>query len=126
MHAHRQARLFAAGFVAFFVPIFALPLLLKPYEWARRFGWKPEPETEVGLYFGRCLGAVALGVCAQGAMAAKDPEANRSFFAVAEIAGWLLAAVNVRGLLERRQPPIEHAEISMYSAAALTARRVRP
>jgi hypothetical protein len=126
MHAHRQARLFAAGFVAFFVPIFALPLLLKPYEWARRFGWKPEPETDVGLYFGRCLGAVALGVCAQGAMAAKDPEANRSFFAVAEIAGWLLAAVHVRGLLERRQPPIEHAEIAMYSAAALTARRVRP
>ena len=122
----RNARRFAAGFPAFFLPVFALPLLLKPYAWARAFGWKPEPETDVGLYFGRCLGALATAACVQGLHASRDPAAHRSFFGFAEIAAWLLAAVHVRGLLERRQPPIEHAEIALYSACAVAARAVRP
>ena len=122
----RPARRFAAAFTGLFTPVFALPLLLHPYRWARAFGWRPEPETDVGLYFGRCLGAVATATCVQGVRAAGDPAANRSFFQFAELAGWLLAAVHLRGLLERRQPPIEHAEIVGYSVFALLARRVAP
>ena len=126
MDAHRNARLFAAGFPVFFLPVFALPLLLKPYAWAKAFGWKREPETDVGLYFGRCLGAVATGACVQSVQASRDPAGNRSFFVFAEVAAWLLAFVHARGLLERRQPPIEHAEIALYSAVAVAARAVRP
>jgi hypothetical protein len=37
----------------------------------------------------------------------------------------LLSLVHVRGLLERRQPPIEQAEIAGYAATALLARRAR-
>ena len=122
---HRPARRFAASLVATFMPAFALPLLLDPYGWARRFGWKEEPQTDVGLYFGRCLGAVATATCVQAVRAARDPQAHRGFFQNAEVAGWLLAAVHVRGMLEGRQPPIEHAEIAMYSLFALDARRVR-
>ena len=122
----RNARRFATGFPTFFLPVFALPLLLKPYAWAKAFGWKEEPETDVGLYFGRCLGALATAGCVQAARAAKDPEANRSHFGFFEVAAWLLAAVHLRGLLERRQPPIEHAEIAGYSAFAVAARRFRP
>src|SRR3712207_6128652 len=80
----RHARRFAAGFPAFFLPVFALPLLLKPYAWARAFGWKQEPETDVGLYFGRCLGAVATAACVQGLHASRDPVEHRSFFGFAE------------------------------------------
>jgi hypothetical protein len=123
---HREASLFAGGASAFFLPVFALPLLLKPYAWAKAFGWKPEPETDVGLYFGRCLGAVATGLCVEGVRAARDPVAHRSFFSVVEGAAWLLSLVHLRGLLEGRQPPIEHAEIAGYALVAATARRVRP
>ena len=122
----RHARRFAAGFPAFFLPVFAVPLLLKPYAWAKAFGWNEEPETDVGLYFGRCLGALATAACVQGLRASRDPVAHRSFFGFAELASWLLAAVHVRGLVERRQPPIEHAEIALYSGAAIAARAVRP
>jgi hypothetical protein len=118
----RLARITAAGFT----PVFALPLLLDPYRWARAFGWKEEPETDVGLYFGRCLGAVATAACVQAGRAAKDPVRHSSFFGFAEVAGWLLAGVHVRGLIERRQPPIEHAEIVGYSLFALAARRFAP
>jgi hypothetical protein len=118
----RLARVTAAGFG----PVFALPLLLDPYRWARAFGWRAEPETDVGLYFGRCLGALATATCFQAARASRDPAAHRGHFELLESAGWLLAAVHVRGLLERRQPPIEHAEIIGYSAFALAARRYSP
>ena len=126
MSDHTSARRFAAFFVLLFTPVFAVPLLLHPYRWARAFGWKEEPETDVGLYFGRCLGAVAVGACVQGARAARDPGRHRSFFGFAEVAGWLLAAVHLRGMLEGRQPPIEHVETVAYAAVALVARQVSP
>lgn len=120
------ARRLATIIAALFGPLFALPLLIDPYRWARAFGWRGEPETDVGLYFGRCLGAMATASCIQAARAARDPERHRSYFDFAELTGWLLAAVHLRGLLERRQPPIEHAEILGYSLFALAARRFAP
>jgi hypothetical protein len=122
----RLSRRFAAIVASLFGPVFALPLLLSPYRWAQAFGWPREPETDVGLYFGRCLGAVATASCVQAARAARDPERHRSYFEFVEIGGWLLAAVHLRGLLERRQPPTEHAEIIGYCALATAARRYMP
>jgi hypothetical protein len=126
MNGLRPARRFALFVAAFFGPIFAIPLFLSPYWWARAFGWRREPETDVGLYFGRCLGALAIATCVQAARAGSDPVRHQNFLEFAETAGWLLAAVHVRGLLERRQPPIEHAEIAGYSAFAIAARRIKP
>jgi hypothetical protein len=122
----RPTRRFAAAFASGFGAAFAIPLLLDPYRWARAFGWPREPETDVGLYFGRCLGAVATAACVQAARAARDPARHRSYFEFLETGGWLLAAVHLRGLLERRQPPVEHAEIIGYSAFAVAARRFMP
>jgi predicted acyltransferase len=124
--ADRAARMYLRGAGLLFLIVFALPLLLHPYGWARRFGWRREPETDVGLYFGRCLGAVATALCVQCLRASREPSKHRSLFGVMELAGWLLSLVHLRGLLERRQPPIEHAEIVGYAASALAARRLRP
>src|SRR3954452_6511687 len=121
MNDLRPARRLAAAIAGGFGPVFALPLLLDPYRWARAFGWRREPETDVGVYFGRCLGALATASCVEAARAARDPQRHRGFFDFAEVVGWLLALVHVRGLLERRQPPIEHAEIVGYSLFALAA-----
>ena len=123
---HRPARRLAAATAGLFGPVFALPLFVDPYRWARAFGWKEEPVTDVGLYFGRCLGALAIASCVQAGRAARDPAGNAGYFEYAEAAGWLLALVHVRGLLEGRQPPIEHAEIAGYSAFAYAARRYGP
>jgi hypothetical protein len=122
---NRAARLYLRGMGAFFGVVFALPLLLHPYGWARAFGWRKEPETDVGVYFGRCLGAVATGLCVQSVRASSAPREHRSFFTLLEITSWLLAVVHLRGLVERRQPPVEHAEIAGYAGAALMARRMR-
>jgi hypothetical protein len=122
----RQAAAYLRAVGALFLPAFALPLLLRPYRWARAFGWRPEPETDVGLYFGRCLGAVATAMSVQALRASREPTRHRSLFGTIELAAWLLAAVHARGLIERRQPPVEHLEIAGYSALAVLARRVRP
>ena len=122
----RSARRFAGTVAAVAAPVFAVPLFLDPYRWAHAFGWREEPETDVGLYFGRCLGALATASCIQAVRAARDPERHRAYFEFTEAAAWLLAAVHVRGLLERRQPPIEHAEIGGWAAMAIAARRFAP
>jgi hypothetical protein len=126
MTGERRARRFLLAVSLVFLPIFAIPLLLHPYAWARRFGWRSEPETDVGRYFGRCLGALAVAVTGASLSASRDPRDHRSLFTVLEAAGWLLSAVHLRGLIERRQPPIEHAEIAGYAAFAWLARRYRP
>src|ERR671933_1287718 len=126
LRSNRASSRLATAVAAGFGPVFALPLLLDPYRWARAFGWPPEPETDVGLYFGRCLGALATASCVQAARASRDPGGQRGYFEFAEVAGWLLAAVHLRGMLERRQPPIEHAEIAAYTAFAIAARKLRP
>lgn len=122
----RLARRFAATVAGVGGPLLAIPLFVDPYRWSRAFGWREEPETDVGLYFGRCLGALATAATIQGVRAARDPDGHQSYFEFAEAAGWLLAAVHVRGLIQRRQPPIEHAEIIPWSVMAIAARRYAP
>ncbi|HYP48391.1 MAG TPA: hypothetical protein VEQ61_07100 [Thermoleophilaceae bacterium] len=124
--AERAPRRFAGAVGALAAPVFALPLLLDPYRWARAFGWPREPETDVGLYVGRCLGAMATAGCVQAARAARDPGSHASYFQFTETAAWLLTAVHVRGLIEGRQPLSEHAEIAMWGALAIGARRFAP
>ena len=122
----RTARRFLLAVAIVFLPLFAVPLFIDPYGWARRFGWAPEPETDVGLYFGRCLGAVAIALTGGALAATRRPSEHRSVFTMLEVASWLLTVVHIRGLLQRRQPPIEHAEIAGYAAFAVAARRLRP
>ncbi len=86
MDSTRPARRYAAVVAAVFLPAFALPLLVRPYAWARILGWRREQQTDIGLYCGRCLGAVATATCVQAVRAARDPERHRSFFGFAEAA----------------------------------------
>lgn len=121
----RGASRFAAG-AGVVQMAFGVSLFLSPYRWARAFRWRDEKQTDVGLYFGRCLGAVAIAGGIEGVRAALDPERSRSWFAFTETGAWLLAAVHVRGLVEGRQPPTETAEIPGWVAMAAGARRFRP
>lgn len=53
--AHSQTFLLivmATTTVAFALPIFAVPLT-----WARIFRWRIPDDTDLAVYFGRCLGA---------------------------------------------------------------------
>jgi hypothetical protein len=60
---------------AVFIPIFALPLFVDPIWWADRFGWETEGPRDLVVYFGRCLGALALAIMLIALRAARDPAA---------------------------------------------------
>jgi len=124
--ADRRARLFLLGVAALFLPLFAIPLFVDPYWWAERFGWDTGPETELGQYLGRCLGAVAIAVAGTALAESRAARPQRAVFTVLAVAGALLAIVHLRGLIEDAQPLVEHIETGMYAGFALLAWWCRP
>lgn len=55
---HAQAFLVVFGIAAGLV--FALPIFLTPLTWARAFRWNLPDDTDLAIYFGRCLGVLAV------------------------------------------------------------------
>jgi len=122
----RRARVFLIAVPAFFLPLFAIPLFVDPYWWAERFGWDTGPETDLGNYLGRCVGAIAIAITVTALVAARDPGRYRAIFTVLAFAGVLLAIVHLRGLVEDSQPVVEHLETAMYAGFAALAWWCRP
>jgi hypothetical protein len=120
-----RSRVFLAVVGGLFLVVFAIPLFLVPFEWAEAFGWEVE-RTDVGSYFGRCLGAVAVAVSGQALWAARAPERYRSLFGLLAAAAALLSIVHLRGLIEESQPFVEHVETLGYAAFAGFALWARP
>ncbi|MEQ1766943.1 MAG: hypothetical protein ABL859_05890, partial [Methylotenera sp.] len=42
--------------------VFAIPITIWPFQWAKAVGWEIPQHTHLVLYFGRCLGCVAIAV----------------------------------------------------------------
>jgi hypothetical protein len=122
----RRARAFLIGGGALFLVVFALPLLIAPYTWADWFGWDTTPKTDVGDYFGRCLGAVAIAITVMSLRASRAPADHRWFFDLMALAAVLLALVHLRGLVADEQPLVEHLETLGYSTVATLALWCRP
>ena len=120
-----RAQLFLGLVGAFFVTVFALPLFLVPFEWAELFGWDVE-RTDLGSYFGRCLGAVALAVSGMALWGAREPEQYRPLFDILAVIAALLAVVHLRGLVEDSQPFVEHVETLGYAGFAGLAVWAKP
>jgi hypothetical protein len=105
---------FLYGTGAAFLLAFALPLFLSPLAWARRFLWTIPEDTRLTVYFGRCLGAVAVALVAACFHAAADPVRHSVVLLTLAVAGFLLTLVHVWGAIQRTQPWTETAEIALY------------
>ena len=111
----------ATGLLAFGVPLF-----LSPLRWARTLHWRVPVDTDLTVYLGRSLGAVAVALSAGALRAARRPEEQRTMVEVGFLTGALLAVVHVWGALLRRRPWTETAEIGFWSAMAAAALLARP
>ncbi|MDQ3936616.1 MAG: hypothetical protein M3340_18500 [Actinomycetota bacterium] len=120
-----RSRAFLMAVGGLFLVVFAIPLFLVPFEWAEAFGWDVE-RSDLGSYFGRCLGALAIAISGQALWASRDPERFRSLFELLAVAAALLAIVHARGLAEESQPLVEHLETALYAAFAGLALWCRP
>ncbi|MFL6090287.1 MAG: hypothetical protein ACJ71Z_09115 [Aeromicrobium sp.] len=109
---HARSFLLIFGIVAGLT--FSLPIFLAPITWAKAFRWDIPDNTDLAVYFGRCLGAVIVAV--------------NVFVIRAGITGqgvdWLLpllilifagmTIVHVWGAIQRIQPMTETIEIAFW------------
>jgi hypothetical protein len=100
---------------------FALPLLLSPLRWAKVLRWRVPADSDLTLYLGRSLGALAVTLTLGGIRAAFDPWRNRILFPMAAVAAGLLTLVHIVGAVQRRQPWTETAEILFWGAMTVGA-----
>lgn len=104
------------GGVAFAVPIFLMPLA-----WARAFRWNLPDDTDLAVYFGRCLGVLALaldGFVLRAALT-RDGIGTVFQFVIATAVGMTL--VHVWGAIRRIQPITETIEIGFWAGLVLLA-----
>jgi hypothetical protein len=108
---------------ALFVVLFALPLFFAPLAWAKRVGWTVPGDVRLARYFGRCLGAVGLALCAVCVRSAPSP--SPLLFELVALVAALLAVVHAWGAIERSQPWTETAEIPLFAGVSAVALWIR-
>jgi hypothetical protein len=114
---------FARTYLLFLMTVttlaFALPIFLAPLKWARWFGWKIPQETDLAVYFGRCLGAFILIVELLMLRAAVTGTGLVITFQVLLAVAAFMIIVHAWGALLRIQPISETLEIGMYAGLAM-------
>ena len=117
--AHAQTFLLVASILSALG--LSLPIFLVPLAWARRFGWTIPGHTDLAVYFGRSLGALAVTINLLTLRAALTGEALVPAFEVTLVVSLLMVVVHVYGALGRVQPVSETLEIGFWVAIALFA-----
>ncbi|MBZ4423236.1 hypothetical protein [Myxococcus sp. RHSTA-1-4] len=123
---HPLASWFLVISVTFFLLVYALPLFLMPLRWSRWFGWKPqEGNTDLTVYFGRCLGAVALAIIFTVVRYIPDPGSQPALFDLIGLVCLGMVAVHVWGWVRKAQPLAETVEIIFYAVVGVVAAYIR-
>jgi uncharacterized membrane protein YsdA (DUF1294 family) len=100
---------------------FALPIFLAPLTWARRLGWRVPEDTDLAIYFGRCLGAFILVVELLMLRAVLTGTGLVFTFQVLIAVAVLMTVVHIWGAVQRIQPVSETLEIGMYAGLGFLA-----
>lgn len=97
------------------VIVFSIPISLAPLRWARTLGWMVETPSDLALYFGRSLGAVAMVLSCAGWYAAGHAALQPFYFGMFIAVTALMVVVHIVGALQKVQPWIETAEIPFWA-----------
>lgn len=110
-HAREFLLILAVGTIA----LFSIPIAVAPLRWARLFLWKIPEESDLAVYFGRCLGAFAIILnlfMLRAALSAKGLELVFEFVLMV----WsFMIVVHVVGAIQRIQPVTETLEIGFWA-----------
>jgi hypothetical protein len=116
-----HSREFLLVLVAVTTLAFALPIFLVPLRWARVFQWRIPGDTDLAVYFGRCLGAFILIVEALMLRAGLSGEGLVFIYQQLLAIATLMVIVHIWGALQRIQPWTETLEIGMYGGMFVLA-----
>ncbi len=95
---------------------FSLPMMLYPMKWAKVLGWHIPEHDHLAVYFGRCLGAMALGVGLIGFQALSDPKVLLFYFNIILVIFISMMVIHIYGAFKRIQPISETIEIGFWLA----------
>lgn len=98
---------------------FAVPISLAPLSWARTLRWRVEAQPELALYFGRCLGVLALVLVWAAWHAAAHAELQPFYFQIFIGNTALLTLVHIVGAAQKVQPWTESAEIPFWGGLSV-------
>lgn len=93
---------------------FGLPMLFAPLRWARLLGWTIPDDTDLAVYFGRCLGAVLCAAAGVLLMTLDHPAVLIAMHRFVLAAAALMVVIHVVGAIEGSQPPAETREIGLW------------
>jgi len=94
--------------------VFSIPITIWPFQWARFIGWEIPEKTELALYFGRCLGCLAIGVSVFTLIAANDISVQPFFFKLLLTIYALMVILHIYGAIQKIQPIAETLEIGFW------------
>lgn len=114
-----QAGVFLAWLCAITTVVFAVPITFFPLRWARLMRWRIPADTQLTVYFGRCLGLFILILEGLMARAAWSGEGRVWVFEQLAAVFACMVTLHVYGALRREQPWTETAEIGVYSVCLL-------
>ena len=111
-----HSAVFLKVFAVFTLLAFAIPIAVAPIAWARALKWNIDAKPHLALYFGRCLGAVAIVLSCAAWYAAVHTEVQRFFFGMQISISLLVGIAHVVGAIQKVQPWTETAEIAFWLA----------
>jgi len=106
---------FLVGFGAVALVVFALPIFLVPLTWARAFRWNLPEDTDLAIYFGRCLGVLAVVLSASVLCAGLGGDGVLLMFQLMIPVFIGMTLVHVWGAIRRIQPVTETIEIAFWA-----------
>ncbi len=95
---------------------FAIPILVAPLRWAKLMLWKIPEQTDLALYFGRCLGAFALTLEAFLFRAGSNGTGLTFVFEFMMLVWIFMVVIHVVGAIQKVQPITETLEIGFWLA----------
>lgn len=96
--------------------LFSAPLFFNPIQWARIMRWTIPSHTHLAIYFGRCLGALALVINLIVVQVALKGEGVAIVFQGLNLLLVLMVGVHIYGAIKRIQPITETLEIGFWFA----------
>lgn len=99
--------------------LFSIPLFLAPLHWARLMLWNIPHDTDLTVYFGRCLGALALVINLIIILAAVKGEGIDIIFHGLNLLMSLMVGLHIYGAIKGIQPITETVEIGFWFALLL-------
>lgn len=95
---------------------FAIPLFFKPLFWAKHMLWHLPEETDLAVYFGRCVGAFVLVVEYFIFKTAYTGIGAEFIFEMLAVVFSLMLVVHIYGAIRGIQPITETLEIGLWMA----------